>query len=522
MKILFVWPCNTGSNWVPLGISILSALAKKAGHEVDLFDTSFYKIVQKGFAYNTEERVKHGEYIETDFNKTMNYQNKTFEEIISEFEHKINSFRPDIIAMSLMTQFFGLGRDLLSSLQGEASKIPVVVGGPHAHVAADEILGHDCFDIVCIYEGEGPFIKLLECFQKNSDYKKIPGLWIKTADGIIKNQYCSLRNLDENPCSDLELFEERYFYQPYLSDVYRIISYEMQRGCPYKCTYCINEFLQQRTKGKGKYTRRRSQKNVIADLKLFKGKYRPEIIRFLDETFLLLKEEELKEFAEVYKREIALPFFITTRPESITPQKSRILSDMGCTAVSIGIEHGSPAIREQVLGRKMSNESIVNAFKNLRNVCIRSSAYNLIGVPYESRDTILETIKLNREADPDSTISFILLPFRRTAISNLSKELGFLPEDFNDETYFHDASDSVLRLPDISKEELNALKRVFTPYVYLPKVVYPLVKRAEINDDIGNVILSELIGITSHIQEQRESTKVQSSVLQANRKKLKK
>lgn len=522
MRVLFVWPCNTNANWVPLGISILSALAKKNGHEVAFFDTTFYRINRKGYVNTTQESVKQGQYIETDFEKLMDYREKTFEEVAEEFRNKVGSFRPDVIAMSLMTQFFELGRDLLNSLKGESSKIPVVAGGPHAHVAAEEmLLSNKCFQIACTGDGEGPFMSLLEKMEAGKDYTRVPGLYVNTSQGIIKNGPATLSDIDENPCPDMDIFDDRYFYQPYLTGVYRIASYEMQRGCPYRCTYCINEFLQKQTRGQGQYNRRRSLSKVIRDLKFLKEKYNLDIIRFVDETFLLFPEERIREFSDAYRKEIGLPFFITTRPDGLTAEKSRILREMGCSAVSIGIEHGNPELREKVLGRKMSDEQIISAFRNLRDVCIRSSAYNLIGIPHETRATLFDTVSLNRTADPDSVTAFLLFPYRKTAIYDMSLGGNFIPKDFNDETPFHDFCDSVLNLPGISREELSGFKRMFASYVYLPEVVYPLIKRGERGDAAGEVICRELNEIVLDLQKRRESTKVQLSALESLRKRKK-
>lgn len=519
MRVLFVWPCTTNANWVPLGISILSALAKKNGHEVAFFDTTFYKINRKGYVNTTQESVKQGQYIETEFDKLMNFREITFEAVAHEFRDKVDSFRPDVIAMSLMTQFFELGRDLLNSLKGESSKIPVVVGGPHAHVAAEEMLNsHKCFNIACIGDGEGPLMSLLEKMGAGKDYTRIPGLYVRTPQGIIRNTPPPLADLDENPCPDMEIFDDRYFYQPYLTGVYRIASYEMQRGCPYRCTYCINEFLQKQSKGQRHYNRRRSLSKVINDLKSLKEKYNLDIIRFVDETFLHFPEEKIKEFSETYRREIGLPFFITTRPDGLSAEKSRLLGEMGCSAVSIGIEHGNPELRQKILGRKMSDEQIISAFRNLRDVCIRSSAYNLIGIPHETRATLFDTVSLNRKADPDSVTAFLLFPYRKTAIHDMSLSGNFITRDFNDETPFHDFCDSVLDLPDISKEDLSGFKRMFASYVYLPEVVYPIIKRGEKSDAAGEAICRELNEIVLDLQKKRSSTKVQLSALESLRK----
>ena len=43
MKTLFIYPESYLNVGIPGGISIMSAILKKHGHEVDLFDTSFIK-----------------------------------------------------------------------------------------------------------------------------------------------------------------------------------------------------------------------------------------------------------------------------------------------------------------------------------------------------------------------------------------------------------------------------------------------------------------------------------------------
>ena len=42
MKILFVYPNHKGSNMLPTGVALLSACLKREGHEIKLFDTTYY------------------------------------------------------------------------------------------------------------------------------------------------------------------------------------------------------------------------------------------------------------------------------------------------------------------------------------------------------------------------------------------------------------------------------------------------------------------------------------------------
>ena len=62
----------------------------------------------------------------------------------------------------------------------------------------------------------------------------------------------------------------------------------------------------------------REKYRVIEEIKFAKDKYGIEFIKFWDET-LLMSKERLEEFAELYSKEIGLPYVIETTVKSITP-----------------------------------------------------------------------------------------------------------------------------------------------------------------------------------------------------------
>ena len=44
IKVLFIYPNTYGMNMVPPAIALFSALLKKDGHKVEIFDTTYYQI----------------------------------------------------------------------------------------------------------------------------------------------------------------------------------------------------------------------------------------------------------------------------------------------------------------------------------------------------------------------------------------------------------------------------------------------------------------------------------------------
>ena len=78
----------------------------------------------------------------------------------------------------------------------------------------------------------------------------------------------------------------------------------------------------------------------------------------------------LQELADLYSKEIRLPFWLQTRPETITEERIRLLKKMNVSNINIGLEHGNEKYRREVLKRAMSNDLIISAFKILNNANI--------------------------------------------------------------------------------------------------------------------------------------------------------
>jgi len=255
-----------------------------------------------------------------------------------------------------------------------------------------------------------------------------------------------IENLDELPYPDLSIFDNRHFLKPFDGKVYRFGQVEMSRGCPFSCTYCINKFTQQLYKGKGKYHREKSIKRVVEELKYLKEKYNLTALRFLDETFLTMKIDTLRDFFRLYKENVFLPFLIATRPETVDEDRVQLLKEAGCVNASIGIESGDEDCRRKVLQRFMTDECIINAFFAFKRRGIRVSSFNMLGLPYETREGVFKTIKLNKKCGANScTISFFY-PFEGTVLKDLCLKEGYIDNKFQTVNL---EEDSILDMPHV-------------------------------------------------------------------------
>jgi radical SAM superfamily enzyme YgiQ (UPF0313 family) len=399
-----------------------------------------------------------------------------------DLRHTMIMFRPDIVAVSCLSVDFDFVVERLKSLKEEFG-FKVIFGGIHAILLPEEVINNDICDFVCTGEGEVSFVQLLDTLDQETSLLSVKGIWFKMGGEIHRNEMSELTNLSKLPFLDLSDFDPIHFYRPFDGKRYKMVNYELSRGCPFFCSYCVNGTLKKKYAGLGKYHRIKTVGQAIDELKSLIQKYDFEFVRFWDEDFMAIPEQTATEFAQRYKEEISLPFIIYARVESVTVRKVELLKDMGCRTFAMGIESGNEFIRRNVLNRHMSNETIRKTFSLVKSYGIRVSAYNMIGLPLENRDSIFDTVELNRDVEADSFSVTLLEPYQGTPIRELCEKEGMNRQH-------RTAYNRVQFVPKgMTEKELQGLFRTFKFYVKSDKVNWDIIKQAETDDAIYEKLL---------------------------------
>ncbi|MBS3166623.1 B12-binding domain-containing radical SAM protein [Candidatus Woesearchaeota archaeon] len=439
MKILFIYPqppFKEGKERLfNQGIAYLSAVLKKNNHNASLITI---------------------------------YSSEDVSDII---DSKINEFKPDLIGISSTTDQIDLSKKIISYIHSKF-KIPIVLGGVHPTIAPLECIGIRGTLGICIGEGEYAFLELVNALEKKQDYLRIQNFWFKKGKRIIKNPVRNLiQNLDELPFPDREIFD----YEDLLENSHYGIEFMGSRGCPYQCTYCINHTLQKIYKNKGNFVRYRNVDNFIKEIKEVTSKYKNyKFLTFHDDTFTLNKSW-LKEFCEKYSKEINIPFRCNIRADLVDKEIIELLKKANCSQVWIGVESGNEKLRNKVLKKRLTNESIIKTFKLAKEAGIKTMAFNMVGLPYETEPQIKETLEFSKQIDTDLKAVNVFRPYPGTELYKLCKKKGWISKRKVKGYY----EDSILDQPSISKEKVNYYKELFYPYVsnskYL-KIIKPLIK----------------------------------------------
>lgn len=467
MRILMVY-CNTAQdNTVPIGVTQVMACLLKAGHEVGLFHTTFYK---RGSKSSAELRMEALQYKPCKFI----YESS---DMHTDFRAKVKEFNPDIIGFSIFEVTFNLFKELIGVARDiiRSRKIKVAVGGIHAIFWPESIAGTPDVDFISIAEAENTFVDLCNKISSGKPYFDQPGFWIKEGKRWRKNSASELVDLNSLSIAEPFMFGDRFMMKPMLGKLRKTITVELSRGCPYSCTYCSDSFLARKFANLGKWYRVKSVSKIDEEYSLLINKYKPEFIYKFSETFLVAGDRWLTDYFDMYKK-YSLPFWTESRPETINENNIRMLADSNCIRFSLGLESGNEWYRRRYLKRAYSNVQVVKATSILRKYGISFSMNLIIGFPFETRKMILDGIDILRKVKPDGISVYFFTPYKGCALRQVCEENDMIDKDFIGDDYFQ--MGYALRNNTLG-EKITGLWRTIPLYVYLPKRRFSLIRKAE-------------------------------------------
>ena len=249
----------------------------------------------------------------------------------------------------------------------------IVVGGPHATLAPDEVLGYGC-DAVLRGEAE----EEIDYLFRDTEWRDIAA-----AERI--------EALDDLPFPDRR---QAWRYR-YSIDGLPATMMMTSRGCPHRCAFC--------SKPLGNRVYMRSVENIMMEAREIKTAGFGAIM-FVDDTLGLDRERLGRLCGELGSE--SLVWRCLMRGDQVTPEIARAMRDGGCVEVGIGIESGSERILKNIQ-KGETIEQIREAIGTLRTAGIRVKGFFIVGLPGEDWGSLRETEEFllqTRLDDVDFTI----------------------------------------------------------------------------------------------------------------------
>jgi len=385
------------------------------------------------------------------------------------------AWEPDVVGVSIITGMHVWALHVCKQIKDAAPHVRIVLGGPHA-TFVPEVVERPGIDIVVRGEGDYVMRDVCDAIAAHDDYTAIPGTWVKDDRGVIhENPMGALVNdLDALPFPDREL--------PYRYPILRKRgnkSFIPGRGCQYPCTFCHNHLGMRLYRGQGKWGRKQSPERFIDEIVDVRDNWAPLRIVSLENDDEIL---HVKGWAEpaftLYAKRVGIPYYVMTRPDSVTDDIARLLKDTGCVGVSMSLETANDTLRNDVLKKHFDRDDVENAMACLKRHDIPVKIFNMVGIPGETLEDALSTLEMNIRLKPMWARCSILQPYPPMDLFQMCKREGLFKDDFgtDDFEYFY-LKESPLNFPGI--DQLVNLQKFFSitaKYPFLLPIVRRLIK----------------------------------------------
>lgn len=298
---------------------------------------------------------------------------------------RIKKYKPDIVAIGCVTATYQWALRMAKRIKQEVG-CKIIMGGLHPTLAPEEVSKHKFIDEVVV------------------------GCGVKHFGGTLDPD---------------KIFPDRESFYKELPPVHREHPLFMTGfGCPYACSFCNSEQL----KKAGNHILKRSKEGCIKELKELKqggAKY----ILFVDDIFTASKNW-LKDFLDLYRQEINLPFCCFGHVKHIDKDIVDELKASKCEAVWVGIQSGAEELRRSVLNRTETNKEIYDACKLIKDAGLKLMVDHIFGIPYEHNMTQDASFAMYTEIKADIVSCYQLLYFPKSSIIDKAVQYGYLsPND---------------------------------------------------------------------------------------------
>ncbi len=400
MKICLVNPkyVKGASRHAPLGISYIASFLNANGYDVNILD--------------------------------LEAENISFEKAIN----KVIDYNPDLVGFSCLTPQYTYLTKFAKKIKEYDEQVITVFGGPHPSAMPVEVISNSFIDFVVTGEGEITMLELARCVEGKVKLSNLSGIVYKKNRKIIQNSTRRyIKDLDIIPFPARHLLNMEHYTFPFFDSKLRTTNIMGSRGCPYNCNFCYKGIFGNKWRG-------RNPENIVKEIELLIEKYNIEGIYFTDDTFNL-SHPWVKKLCELLKNGVKIEWGAGgIRADMVTYEILKIMKDSGCRWIGIGVESGDQKILNWA-NKGLKIQQIIKAFKLCKSLNIKTFAYFMIGFPFETRDSLMKTIQLIKLIRPNDRYVSICMPWPGTKLYNLSKNRGWIQDNFSWEKFDYTYSD---------------------------------------------------------------------------------
>lgn len=343
------------------------------------------------------------------------------EDTVDDFVRAVERERPLWVGFSTITGP-QLSATIAATKRVHDLGIPTVWGGVHATIMPEEVLREDYVDFVVVNEGEITAQEFTRELGSGRNWGGVLGLAWKDEAGrpVVNPARPFIQNLDDfSPRWELLPDVEAYMLQSGPYD--RAIPVYISRGCPFRCAFCYNEIVMQRT------WRQHSEEFVVRQIQWLKDTYGINAVDYADD-YLFGRIKPMQRLVE----RVGMPWSGQVRVQLLKPDFVKWMAETGCQWVNIGAESGSQAVLDSI-HKDQKAEWIEEGIRTLARYAphIEANLSFIVGLPEEGpeeRRVTFELIDRLCQISPQVRCSIaVYMPYPGTPLWPDALARGYVP-----------------------------------------------------------------------------------------------
>ena len=331
--------------------------------------------------------------------------NNRMEDILEDIYRR----KPDVIGFSCYIWNIGMVEKLMGELHKLLPALPVFLGGPEVTYDADKLLRkYPYLTGIFIGEGEATFAQVVKYYVKKNpeSLEDIPGLMLRSGMTPARKP--------------LNLTDVPFLYDDMAPFTNRIIYYETQRGCPFRCSYCLSSI--------DKTVRFRDIEVVKKELAFFLEK-KVKQVKFVDRTFNCNHDHAMAVWQYLYDHDNGVTnFHFEIAGDILREDEIALVAKMrpGLVQFEIGVQStNTDTLRE--IRRVMDIEKlkqVVAALKAAHNVHILLDV--IAGLPYVDYDSFARSFDDVYAMEPEQLQLGFLKVLKGSYMAEMAESYGLV------------------------------------------------------------------------------------------------
>jgi anaerobic magnesium-protoporphyrin IX monomethyl ester cyclase len=369
-------------------------------------------------------------------------------------ERRLRTLAPSAVLLSCTTQTVDDDMRAAALAKRLDPAVLTIAKGAHFNVLDGDVMTrHPVLDVALREEIE----ETCGALARGAELAATPGLTWRDAGGrIVRNPSRGFtRDLDAFPFPARHLTNNARYVRPDTGEPQTTLV--TNRGCPHRCTYCLANQVA------GLANRYRSVENVLAEIRECVDRHGISSFLFRSDLFTQDGRWVRRLCEAILDAGLTISWACNSRVDTVDADTLRWMKRAGCWIMAFGVESGD----QDALDRLAKNARVADAHRAValcREAGIKSSVYLLMGLPWDTAESITDLIAFARDLDPDLVEFFYPYPFPGTSLHRECVERGLLaPGEIPKQSYAYPA----IATAALSKEALAAYRATALRRFYL-------------------------------------------------------